>query len=105
MKRQIPLKGTTCVSCPLQDNNDCYLYGNGACLPVDGDGDPVKLEQCRVERPQIVTIEERRKAHDLFSSILCLCAEGRELTPRKPLLDAIQREAERGLEILKGEKA
>ena len=43
--------------------------------------------------------------HDLFSSILCLCAEGRELTPRRHLLDAIQREAEKGLEILKEEKA
>ena len=41
--------------------------------------------------------------YDLFSSILCLCAEGRELMPRRNLLDAIQKEAERGLEMTRDE--
>ena len=44
-------------------------------------------------------IEKLKETRDLFESIICLCVEGREVVARKHLLDAIQKEAEKGYEI------
>lgn len=41
------------------------------------------------------------EVQELFNSIICFCVEGREVVARKHLLDAIQREAEKGYEIVK----
>lgn len=41
------------------------------------------------------------EARELFDSIICLCVEGREVVTRKHLLDVIQKEAEKGYEILR----
>ena len=39
------------------------------------------------------------EARNLFDSIICLCVEGREVVAREHLLDAIEKEAEKGYEI------
>ena len=49
-------------------------------------------------------MENDIQARDCFESIICLCVEGREVTARKNLLDAIQKEAERGYKIVKAGK-
>jgi len=42
------------------------------------------------------------EARNLFDSIICLCVEGREVVAREHLLDAIEKEAEKGYEITDG---
>ena len=49
-------------------------------------------------------MDKIEEAKELCESIICLCAEGRELMARRHLLDAIQREAERGYGILDSEE-
>jgi len=41
------------------------------------------------------------EARNLFESIICLCAEGREVVAREHLLDAIEKEAVKGYEATK----
>jgi len=40
------------------------------------------------------------EARNLFESIICMCAEGREVVACEHLLDAIQEDAEKGYEII-----
>ena len=49
-------------------------------------------------------MDKIEEAKALCESIICLCAEGREVMGLRLLLDAIQRDAERGYKILDSEE-
>ena len=65
------------------------------CTALDVEAKWVK--DLRKER--LKELRELEKLRQIFSSILCLCVEGREVTARENLLDAIQGEAGRGLKL------
>ena len=52
-----------------------------------------------LRKERLKEVRELNKLNEIFNSILCLCVEGRELTSRDNLLDAIQKEANIGLAL------
>lgn len=107
--RKIPNEGEFCGECPCLDEEygECQVYPDDKIdtTTLQGDTDGWKrLPICLKERQQIIPGAVLDRIEFLFSSIMSLAAEGPEVTDRKDLLQAIIKEAQRGIEVVKGRK-